>query len=278
QAVAAAGQERGLTAVRVGEVKEHAGLGIEARLAGSLYRLGRAEWALGDGTGRPGVALSRDGHLVAAFEFREELRPGTREVIAALTSKRLVVEILSGDREEPVHRIASQLGIAYIAGVSPAEKVARIKALAAEGRKVLMVGDGLNDTPALAAAHVSMATASAADVGRNAADVVFLRDDLGAVGEAIDTALRAAALVRQNLVLAMGYNILAVPVAVLGYVTPLIAAIAMSASSLVVVGNALRLARWPHKKAGLSAPESGFVVHRAEAGAALWRIFSTRYR
>jgi Cu2+-exporting ATPase len=148
---------------------------------------------------------------------------------------------VSGDHEQVVRGLAGELGVPFRAGVSPQAKVDRVAALAMAGRKVLMVGDGLNDAPALAAAHVSMAVASATDVGRTAADIVFLRDDLTAVPETIAIAHAARRLVRQNLWLAVGYNALAIPVAILGLVTPLVAAIAMSLSSVAVVANALRL-------------------------------------
>src|SRR5262249_50835020 len=146
----------------------------------------RADWALSGDALAADVVLSEGGRLLSVFHFQDELRPGAREAVAALVSDGLPVEILSGDREEVVGRLAAALGIPHAARVSPGGKVAHIASLAASGRKVLMVGDGLNDAPALAAAHVSMAPASAADVGRNAADFVFLRESLMAVPQAID--------------------------------------------------------------------------------------------
>ena len=252
QAIAAAGRTRGAPVVIFSDLREHPGDGIEARLNGNVYRLGRSDWALGDGTRRAGVVLSEGGMIVAHFRFESELRPGAHEAIAALAARGIPVEILSGDHEEPVRHLASLLKVPYHATVTPGGKVAHLVALAATGAKVLMVGDGLNDAPALMAAHVSMAPASAADIGRNAADIVFLHESLLAVPEAIDTASRARDLVRQNLILAVAYNAMAVPIAILGQVTPLVAAIAMSASSIAVVGNALRLGGRLGKKSSLS--------------------------
>jgi len=201
--------------------------------------------------------LSENGRLLGRFCFEEELRPQAREAVAALEAMGISSEILSGDHEGAVRRLALPLGLPYRADVSPVAKVDAISSLARAGRKVLMVGDGLNDGPALAAAHVSMAPASAADVGRSAADLVFLHDTLGAVPEAIDIARKARDLVRQNLILAIGYNALAVPIAILGQVTPLVAAIAMSLSSIVVVGNALRLGRGRSQRAASKGDKLG---------------------
>ncbi|MGB9387448.1 MAG: HAD-IC family P-type ATPase, partial [Pseudolabrys sp.] len=228
-------------------VSEHPGSGLEARIGTTVYRLGRPEWALEDeeapqsGSEMATIVLSMDGRCLATFQFEEWLRSGAREAVAALVEDGFAVEVLSGDREEPVRQLASALGVPHYSQVSPADKATYIASMGASGRKVLMVGDGLNDAPALVASHASMAPASAADVGRNAADLVFLRESLLSVPQAVTVARNAKRLVRENLAIAVGYNAIAMPFAILGYVTPLIAAVAMSLSSLMVVANALRL-------------------------------------
>ena len=176
------------------------------------------------------------------------------------------VEIMSGDRDEPCapSRSGSRTSL-------PRRRLARGESRAYGGdlteadERVLMVGDGLNDAPALAAAHASMAPSTAADVGRNAADLVFLHDSLLAVPQAIAVARNARQLVRQNLVLAIGYNAIAVPVAILGHVTPLVAAVAMSASSLLVIANALRLHGWRSRKEPRAGAPAGDISSQALA-------------
>jgi Cu2+-exporting ATPase len=209
-------------------------------------RLGSRAWlALPDApTGEPELFLSRPGRPFVRFAFRDALRCDAAEVVAALRRSGLAVELLSGDRPAAAAAAAAAAGIdAWRAGCTPADKCGRLAELAGEGHKVLMIGDGLNDAPALAAAHVSMSPATAIDVSQTAADIVFQGDRLGPVVEALAVARSAARLVRQNFALAVAYNLVTVPLAVCGLVTPLIAAIAMSASSIVVIGNALRLAR-----------------------------------
>jgi Cu2+-exporting ATPase len=221
------------------DVAEIAGCGLEAHARGHLYRLGSAAWTLGEGSG---TVLTEDGVVLARFSFEDRLRPGAAKLVTDLHQRGMETEIVSGDGLETVRSVAGELGISKIrAGVQPGGKIARLSHLALRGKKVLMVGDGLNDAPALAAAHASMAPASGADIGRAAADFVFLRDDLSAVLIAHDVARRARMLVRQNFVLALAYNLVAVPLAISGYVTPLVAALAMSGSSIVVIANALRL-------------------------------------
>lgn len=231
------------------DVLEKPGFGIEARSGDSLYRLGRAEWALNDlvkadsaPAEETGTVLARNGRLVARFTFEDAPRPGAREAVETLRRSGLRVAVLSGDVRPAVSAVAAGLGIGdFAAGLLPQEKVRRIEEFASEGHKVLMVGDGINDAPALAAAHVSMAPATAADIGRNAADFVFLREGLDAVPTALAISREAGRLVWQNFALAAAYNAIALPIAMAGYVTPLIAALAMSLSSVLVVANALRL-------------------------------------
>jgi Cu2+-exporting ATPase len=164
------------------------------------------------------------------------------EALARLMATGLEVSLLSGDNPRAVAEVAEAVGLSAQAAASPAAKRDAIAALQAAGRKVLMVGDGLNDGPALAAADASIAPGSASDVGRQAADLVFLGESLNAVPRAVLAARRTMRVVRQNFALAIGYNVLAVPLAIMGQVNPMIAAAAMSGSSLVVVANSLRLA------------------------------------
>ena len=215
-------------------------------LARGDTRLGSRTFCAGgnaDGIG-PELWFAEPGAPPLRFAFTDRPRPDAAKTITILGGRGYGTEVLSGDREATVAAVARETGIAeWRAAQSPVEKVARLRHLAEGGARALMVGDGINDAPALAAAHVSASPASASDIARVAADVVFQGDRLGPVAELLTVARAAATLVRQNLALAIVYNLVAVPLAMAGYLTPLIAAIAMSSSSLLVVGNALRLRR-----------------------------------
>jgi Cu2+-exporting ATPase len=205
-------------------------------------RLGRPEWV----GGAEGCAVAVDaggaGGAIAGFRFAETLRPGAAETCARLRGMGLDLAILSGDAEEAVAAVAAATGIAEKqARLRPGEKLAWLEARRAEGRRVLMVGDGLNDGPALAAAHASMSPAGAADVAKAAAGLVFTGARLDAVAEAVLLARAARRRTLESFGLAAVYNAVAMPLAVAGLVTPLIAAAAMSGSSIAVVLNALRL-------------------------------------
>src|SRR5690606_17045996 len=231
------------------EVEEIAGNGVMANIGLGCFRLGRRSWACGAGGGETvfegsEVVLSRDGEEIAAFHFADSYREGAHEAIAELKDLGLQIVLVSGDRQQEVARAARELGIEqFHAECLPGKKLALLERMSADGGKVLMVGDGRNHAPALAAAHVSLAPSSAADIGRQAADIVFTRESLLAVPTALRVARRADKLVRQNLAFSLLYNVVAVPIAVLGFVTPLVAALAMSLSSIVVVLNAMRLNR-----------------------------------
>ncbi|WP_404366676.1 heavy metal translocating P-type ATPase [Sphingomonas sp. MMS24-J45] len=223
-------------------IVEHPGLGIEAVVDGKTARLGRPDWIGATATGVEVTTAFRWGENPARLiRFADVMRADAPAVMAQLDAMGLAPLMLSGDRLEAVAALATRIGIIGVANLSPADKFAFIDRQAALGKRVLMVGDGLNDGPALKRAHVAMAPATASDVGQLAADLVFFGDRLGAVPIAIRAARRTMHVVRQNFVLAIGYNVLAVPLAMAGMVTPLIAALAMSGSSLLVVANAMRL-------------------------------------
>ncbi|MEG3143876.1 heavy metal translocating P-type ATPase [Sphingomonas sp. RT2P30] len=227
------------------DIVEHPGLGVEAMLGDERLRLGRADWVLGE-TGVGGASATEAVFRVGSAPahhiiFSDTPRPDARNAIDRLTALGLAPSFVSGDSAVVVDRLAATLGMPGRARLSPADKHDAVAALDKDGHHVLMVGDGLNDGPALRRAYVAMAPASASDVGQMAADAVFLGEALMPVPLAIVAARRTMAVVRQNFALAIGYNLLAVPIAMAGMVTPLIAALAMSGSSLLVVANALRL-------------------------------------
>ncbi len=225
------------------EVSEHAGLGLEGLIDGRPARLGSAEWVGLDGEGGGGASLwyGEEGREPVPLNFEDQLHEDAHNTVSALRARGLGIEIVSGDREEAVTSAAAALGITdYTAGASPQDKTRRLEALSAQGRKVLMVGDGLNDAGALALAHASLAPGGAMDVSRSASDAVYSGEGLSAILKVLRLSGTARSRMLQNFALAALYNVIAVPIAVAGLVTPLVAAIAMSASSIIVTLNAMR--------------------------------------
>jgi Cu2+-exporting ATPase len=227
-------------------VREIAGSGLEVTDEFGTWRLGSHAFVgeVDDGDEAPSLWLvGRNRHPVR-FQLADEIRPDAAVAIRRLRDLGCTVEISSGDRTAAVAAIAANLGItSWRGGMRPADKVAHLEQLRNVGSKVLMVGDGLNDAPGLAAAHVSIAPATGTDVTQSAADIVFQGASLAAIPDAVALARKADKLMRQNLALALFYNLAAVPLAIVGVVTPLIAALAMSSSSILVICNALRLSR-----------------------------------
>lgn len=234
--VRAAGENNLRTVSGLTDIREIPGEGIAGELDGDRFFLGRSAH------GGNGVELRRNDEVLDLFRFEDRMRPNAAEAVAALERQDIACEILSGDNAETVAAAARVLGMTdWRAELRPGDKIARVQALQANGHKVLMVGDGLNDTPSLAAADVSMVPSKAADIGRQAAGLVFLHEGLDAVTSAVTVARRAQTLIRQNFALAVLYNVIAIPLAVLGFASPLVAALAMSGSSIIVILNALRL-------------------------------------
>lgn len=268
RAVVAEAQARGLAALPAAQMQAVPGCGVEGEVAGVLWRLGHVRWleAMGASLGvlaaeaarlqAAGATLSalaeRQGEgwaVRALLAFEDTVKPGAAEALARLRERGLRVVMLTGDNRGAAAAVASQLGLdaargEVIAEVRPEHKAAQIQALRAQGRVVAMVGDGVNDAPALAAADVGLAMGSGTDVAMHAAGITLMRGDIGLVSAALDISARTVGKIRQNLFWAFAYNVVGLPLAALGYLSPVLAGSAMAASSVSVMANALLLRRW----------------------------------
>ncbi len=236
---------------RIDNIREIPGYGVEGYFKGKMVRLGSRYWCEQEAPENKEaqtiqyleLCLKVEGKELLVFHFEDCLRPNAESVIEKLEKKSIDVGILSGDREQAVKYIAKKLNIKnWWGNLKPQDKVKQINAFTNDSeKKVLVVGDGINDAPALATGFASMAPASASDIGRTASNFVFMGDSLKPVSFAHDIAKKSKSLILQNFMLALVYNMIAVPIAFLGYASPLVAAIAMSSSSILVTLNALRL-------------------------------------
>ncbi|MCE8547803.1 cadmium-translocating P-type ATPase [Ruegeria pomeroyi] len=241
-AITRAARAAGLHPARIDDVTEVPGFGTEGIWQGQRVRLGRAAWVGAEQAAQTSAWLAVGDRAPVAFLFSDALRQGAEETVSGLKAAGKEVLLISGDTTGAVEALARRLGIeTWMAEALPQDKADRVQALANAGKRVLMVGDGLNDTAALAAAHVSISPASALDAARVASDIVLLGTDLSPIAGACDTAVRATRRIRENFRIATVYNVIAVPLAVVGLCSPLIAALAMSTSSITVSLNALRL-------------------------------------
>lgn len=242
QSLAQAARDQGVVPARLTDVTEVPGHGVQADWQGQPVRLGRAAWVGAAPLEETAAYLSIGSQTPRAIAFADQLRDGAPEAVSAFQAQGKTVILISGDVPGAVGAMAARLGIAdWRAEALPQDKADAIEALHAQGHKVLMVGDGLNDTVALAAAHVSISPATALDAARVASDIVLLGTSLAPLPDAQRIATRAVRRIRENFAVSFGYNIIAVPIALVGLASPLIAALAMSASSITVALNALRL-------------------------------------
>ena len=248
------------------ELRNTPGSGVEGWIEGRCYRVGQPEFvqALQPGASRPHpgdeleersrgaeravdaastwVALGDETGLLAWFQLTDALRPGAAETVAALQNRGLTVELLSGDQPDTVARVAREVAIVSAhGGLSPQNKLNRLRELQGQGAVVAMVGDGVNDAPVLAAAQVSLAMGSGTQLAHATADMILLSERLEHLVRAVDKARRTLFIMRENFAWAIGYNLVALPLAAGGWLTPWMSAIGMSFSSLLVVVNALRL-------------------------------------
>ncbi len=236
------------------DAQQHSGLGVSGHWGGQTLKLGSTTFvdaegrfsALTESASEATVFFAIDNEVVAGFAIDDVARPESKALIADLHQQGLRVWCLSGDRAERVERLANSLGIPdrhQRSKCTPEDKKNLVQSLQQEGAKVLMVGDGLNDAPVLAQADVSLAVQSAAPLARQKADAYLIRPGLDGVRQALATASQARRVLKQNLAWALGYNILAVPFAALGMISPLLASVGMALSSLIVVLNSARITR-----------------------------------
>ncbi len=232
----------GIRPARVEDLREVPGYGVEGLWKGARVRLGRAVWCGADALDVTATYLCTGEGRPRAFTFADRLRPGAETAVAAIKAQGLDIKLISGDAPGAVADLAGRLGIVdWTAGALPAEKATTVAGLMAGGAKVLMVGDGLNDTAALASAHVSISPASALDAARVASDIVLLGQDMAPIADALRISRQSTRRIRENFGISALYNVVAVPLALVGLATPLAAALAMSLSSITVSLNALRL-------------------------------------
>ena len=243
---------------QVEDFRAHPGLGVEGRVDGVRVTVGRSDLVLDAGLqapsnlveacagwerlGQTSVMVQRDGEIVGAFAIADAPRDSAAAAVADLHELGLTCVLMTGDNAATARAVADAVGIQeVIAGALPSEKVEMIRRLQADGHSVAMVGDGINDGPALANADLGIAVGSGTDVARNAADIIIVRDDLRVITTAIDLSRRTHQTIRGNLIWAFAYNIAAIPLAAAGLLNPLIAAGAMALSSGFVVWNSARL-------------------------------------
>jgi Cu2+-exporting ATPase len=236
--LAAALLREGVQPATIDNIREESGIGLTGRWQGMTVALEKPA-----GKAQALATTLRIGDTAQTITFADPMRSDAAATLAALRAEGIAASILSGDRTAPVEAMGRVLGLTAQAEATPQAKLAALESLKAQGRRPLMVGDGLNDGPALAAAHASIAPGTASDASQQAADAVFIGEALMPVALAVRVAKRTMRIVRENFAFSILYNVLAVPLALMGLVTPLVAAIAMSVSSLAVVANSLRLVR-----------------------------------
>jgi len=239
-------------------ISEISGHGLRAEIDGEPYLLGSPAFAMREGIpideqqilalqqqGKTVIALARSGVLLGYIAFADQLRASSRVAVAQLAVMGVRVVMLSGDNHATAQAIATQAGIAeFRAEVLPQDKAAQVQSFKTDDQLVGMAGDGINDAPALAAADVSFAMRSGSDIAIEAADITLMRNDLASVADAIHLSRATLRKIRQNLFFAFAYNVLGIPLAMLGMLNPVIAGAAMAMSSVSVVSNALLLKRW----------------------------------